>query len=122
MKLGYLPPRKKEFLMSSQTFSSAPPLPVPAEVLTFARQQGVEQYLPGLIELSHRVFPTASRFEVRLEGDPEIPDDWHIVFRLAVPLDVPQSLSADRQWIEGLYRLCPKPVVCVFRLSLDLVM
>jgi hypothetical protein len=107
--------------MSSPTVTSAPPPIVPAQVLAFAREQGVEQCLPALIELSHRVFPAASRFEVLLEGDPEIADDWHIVFRLAVPLDVPQSLEADRRWIEGLSRLCPKPLVCVFRLSLDLV-
>jgi hypothetical protein len=42
------------------------------------------------------------------------------VFRLAVPLDVDQSLAADEQWIEGLYRVCPASQVCVFRLSLDL--
>jgi hypothetical protein len=89
--------------------------------LAFAREQEVEQDLPALIELSHHVFPAARRFQILLEDDPEIADDWHIVFRLTVPLDVPQSLEADRQWIEGLYRVCPKPLVCGFRLSLDLV-
>jgi hypothetical protein len=107
--------------MDTQTVSSAPHPTIPPQVLTFAREQGVEQYLQGLIELSHRVFPSASDFQILLEGDPEIADDWHIVFRLAVPLGVRQSLTADRQWIEGLYGLCPKPLVCVFRLSLDLV-
>jgi hypothetical protein len=107
--------------MSIQTVSSAPQPTVPSEVLAFAGKQGVEQYLPGLIELSHHVFPAASRFEILLEGDPDMADDWHIVFRLAVPLDAAPSLAADRQWIEGLYRLCPKALVCVFRLSLDLV-
>jgi hypothetical protein len=107
--------------MSSQTIPSTPRVPVPPEVLAFAREQGAEQYLPALIDLSHRVFPAAGRFQILLEGDPEIADDWHIVFRLAVPLDVPQSLAADREWIEGLNRVCPKPLVCVFRLSLDLV-
>ena len=81
---------------------------VSAEILDFAREQGVEQPLPALIDLSHRVFPGASRFQILLEGDPEIADDWHIVFRLAIPLDVSQSLAADRQWIEGLSLLCPE--------------
>lgn len=107
--------------MSSPTVSAAPHPTIPADVWAFAREQGVEQYLPGLIELSQSVFPTARGFQVLLEGDPEIADDWHIVFRLAVPLDVSESLEADRRWIEGLYRLCPKPLVCLFRLSLDLV-
>ncbi|MGH7173014.1 MAG: hypothetical protein ACRELG_22250 [Gemmataceae bacterium] len=107
--------------MNIQTASVAPHPVIPPEVVAFAREQGVEQYLPGLVELSHSTFSSASRFHILLEGDPEIADDWHIVFRLAVPLDVPQSLAADRQWIEGLYHLCPKPLVCIFRLSLDLV-
>jgi hypothetical protein len=106
--------------MITPTVSSAPPPTIPPEVMAFAREQGVEGCLPGLIELSHRVFPSASRFEILLEEDPEIADDRHIVFRLAVPLDAPQSLAADRQWIEGLSRLCPKALTCVFRLSLDL--
>ncbi len=107
--------------MSSQTIVSIPPLTIPPEVRTFAHEQGVEQHLPGLIDLSHRVFPEASRFEILLDDDPDIPDDRHIVFRLAVPIGVPESLAADREWIEGLNRLCPKALVCVFRLSLDLV-
>lgn len=107
--------------MNIPATSAAPHPFIPPEVVAFAQEQGVEKYLPGLIELSHSIFSSASRFYICLEGDPEITDDWHIVFRLAVPLDVPQSLAADRRWIEGLYRLCPKPLVCIFRLSLDLV-
>ena len=106
--------------MSNQTESAAPHSIVSAEVLAFAREQGVEQYLAGTDRTSQRVFPPARRVEILLEGDPEF-DAWHIVFRLEVPLDVPQSLAADRQWIEGLSRICPKPLMCVFRLSLDLV-
>lgn len=107
--------------MSMQTTSAVPHPLVASEVAAFAREQGVEKHLPELVALSQRIFPTASRFEILLEEDPEIADDHHIVFRLATPLDVSQSMRADRQWIEGLCRLCPKASVCVFRLSLDLV-
>ena len=107
--------------MSTQSVSAVPHPALTLEVLAFAQELGVEQYLPALVALSERIFPEASHFQILLEGDPEIADDWHIVFRLAVSLDVPQSLAADRQWIEGLCRVCPKPLVCVFRLSLDLV-
>jgi hypothetical protein len=107
--------------MSSQTTSAAPHPALSSEVVAFAREHGVEQCLSGLVALSQRTFPSATRFQVLLEDDPEIADDWHIVFRLAVLLDVPESLAADRQWIEGLSRICPKPLVCLFRLSLDLV-
>jgi hypothetical protein len=106
---------------ASQTVRSIPPLTVPPEVCAFAHDKGVEQHLPALIDLSRRVFPEASRVQILLDEDPEIADDRHIVFRLAVPLDMPESLAADRQWIEGLNRVCPKAQVCVFRLSLDLV-
>src|SRR5262245_17068295 len=107
--------------MSAPIASAAPTPTISSEVLTFAREQGVDLVLPGLIALSHRIFPSAGRFQILVEEDPEIADDRHIVFRLEVPLDVPQSLEADRQWIEGPYRLCSKALVCVFRLSLDLV-
>jgi hypothetical protein len=106
--------------MSAQAVSAGPSPVIPEEVTAFAREQEVEQCLPGLVALSLRIFPSATRFEVLLDDDPEIADDRHIVFRLAVPLDVPQSLAADRQWIEGLYLVCPNSRVCVFRLSLDL--
>lgn len=107
--------------MSANTAISALPPTLSPEIFAFARKQGVEQYLLPLVALTQRTFSTAELFEVFLEGDPEIADDWHIVFRLDVPLDVQQSLDADRAWIEGLARICPKPLACVFRLSLDLV-
>ena len=44
----------------------------------------------------------------------------NIVFGLAGSLDVDNSLTVDRLWLEGLQRLCPKAKVCAFRLSLDL--
>jgi hypothetical protein len=106
--------------MNGQVLSCPPAPVVPAEVWAFAREQGVDRPLPELVELSHRIFPTASRFQIILEADPEIADDKHIVFFLTVPLDDGESLDADRLWIEGLNRLCPQEKVCDFRLSLDL--
>lgn len=106
--------------MSAQILTSPPVPAIPADVSEFAREQGIERHLPWLVELSHRVFPTAGRFQILLEADPDIADDRHIVFVLAALLDVEESLTADRLWIEGLHCLCPKEKVCVFRLSLDL--
>ena len=105
--------------MSIQTVLSAPQPTVPAEVLTFAREQGVEQYLPELIERARQVYASATRFDVFTEDDPEIANDRHIVFELDVPLDVEQALEADRHWGDGLFRLIPAPLVCVFRKSAD---
>ncbi|HEY7313039.1 MAG TPA: hypothetical protein VH643_26990 [Gemmataceae bacterium] len=106
--------------MNTQTASATPHPVVPPEVVTFAREQGVEKYLPELIEWAKQVYPSATRFEVFTEDDPEIANDRHIVFELDVPLSVEQAREADRRWGEGLFRICPAPLVCVFRKSADL--
>jgi hypothetical protein len=107
--------------MIGQTVSTAPRPTIPAEVVAFAREQGVEQYLPNLIELARQVYSSATRFDVFIEDDPEIANDRHIVFEVDVPLDVPQAMVAQRQWNDGVFARCPGPLVCVFRLSMDLV-
>jgi hypothetical protein len=106
--------------MNTQTVSAAPQPVIPPEVIAFAREQSVEKYLPELIELARQVYPSATRFNVFTEDDPEIADDRHIVFELDVPLDVEQALEADRRWGDGLFRICPAPLVCVFRKSTNL--
>ncbi len=103
--------------MSTPTVSSAPQPTVPAEVVAFAREQGVEQYLTPLIELARQVYPSATRFEILTEDDPEIANDRHIVFELDVALDVEQAVETDRRWADGLFRIVPAPLVCVFRKS-----
>ena len=105
--------------MGTQTVSSAPRPLVPAEVVAFAQEQGVEHYLTPLIELARQVYPSATRFDVFTEDDPEIANDRHIVFELDVPLLAEEALQADRQWREGLFRIVPAPSVCVFRKSAD---
>lgn len=77
--------------MGTRTVSSAPQPTVSAEVIAFAREQGVEQYLTPLIELAWQVYPSATRFDVFTEDDPEIANDRHIVFELDVPLDLEQA-------------------------------
>ena len=99
---------------------AAPPA-LPAEVSAFADEQGVAAYLPAVLERTRRVFPAARRLAVLVADDPEIPDDRHIVFEVDVPLTVPEALAAERRWSEELFQICPAPLVCVFRLSTDLV-
>ncbi len=103
--------------MSTPTVSAAPRPTIPPEVVAFAREQGVEKYLPELIEWARLVYPSATRFEIFTEDDPEIANDRHIVFELDVELDVEQAVEADRRWGEGLFRIVPAPLVCVFRKS-----
>jgi hypothetical protein len=94
----------------------------PADVLEFATRENVRQYLDPLLEATRRVFPSARRIQVSLEADPEIRDDRHIVFDVQVPgLGVAQARAAQREWNNELFRCCPAPLVCTFRLFLDLV-
>jgi hypothetical protein len=94
----------------------------PADVLAFAAEQGVADYLDPLLQVLRRLFPTAQRFRVLVEDDPEIRDDRHIVFDVHVPQeDVPDFLATTRRWHEEKFRICPAPLVCVFRLGLALV-
>src|SRR5947209_16210237 len=105
---------------------NTPPIPtiphptISAEVLEFARDQGVEQYLAPLIELTRQVYPSATRFEVFTEDDPEIANDRHIVFELDAALTVEQALEADERWGEGWLRIEPYPRSCIFRKSVNL--
>jgi hypothetical protein len=90
-----------------------------ADVLDFAAQRRVEACLDPLREVTQRLFPTASSLRVFLEGDPELRDEWHIVFEVDVPkADVPNYLEARHRWTAELFRLCPAPLVCTFCLTL----
>jgi hypothetical protein len=94
----------------------------PADVLEFAAKEKVQAYLDPLLDATRRVFPTVRQIKVSLECDPEIANDWHIDFGVEVPApDVSNFVEAQHQWIRELYRCCPAPLVCTFRLALDLV-
>jgi hypothetical protein len=87
-----------------------------ADVVSFAVQHQVDAYLNPLLAAVHRVYPTATNVRVLLEDDPEIRDDWHIVFEVRVPgADVPDYVAATRAWHRELLRICPAPLVCNFR-------
>jgi hypothetical protein len=91
------------------------------EVLTYAVANRVEDYLQPLLETTHRIFPAARWVKVQIEDDPEIRDDRHILFEVKVPdVGLENARRARKAWIEELFRVCPAPLVCVFRLSLDL--
>jgi hypothetical protein len=103
--------------MSSTTVSL--PLPVVSdEVQVFADRQGVTPYLPAVLEMTRRIFPTAP-MTVLLEEDPEIANDWHIVFEVdTVGMTEERLVACRRQWIREIFQHCPATHVCVFRLGL----
>jgi hypothetical protein len=91
----------------------------PPDVLEFAAKCQVTSLLDPLRLALERLFPVAQTMRVRLEEDPEIRDDRHIVFEVRVSrADVPDYAAATRRWHEELFRLCPAPLVCIFRLLL----
>ena len=106
---------------------SAPTVPAtawpwPAELLAFAAKHQVQAYLQQLLEATQRQFPTAQKLDIYLTVDPEIHDDWHIVFEVSVPrLDVTNFVAAVHQWSDELDRCCPARLSHIFRLCLLLV-
>jgi hypothetical protein len=93
---------------------------VPPEVAAFAAEQGVGGCLPAVLEMTRRTFP-GSAPGVFVEDDPEIGNDRHIVVAVGRQhMGVEQALEARYQWHRGLFACCPAPLVCVFRLGLEL--
>lgn len=91
----------------------------PPEVIEFAAQHQLVNLLDPLRLALDRLFPTSQSLHIRLEKDPEIRDDLHLVFAVRVSRDdVPNFLAAKRSWHEELFRLCPAPLVCLIRLVL----
>ena len=96
------------------------PLPdVPPDVHKFAEEQGVTAYLPAVLAMTRRIFPIWP-IKVLLEDDPEIANDWHIVFEVEVPDDaeVETLLGLREQWVSEIFEQCPSTHVCVFRLGM----
>ncbi len=89
------------------------------DVLEFATRYQVADLLDPLRLALDRLFPTAQSVRVRLEEDPEIRDDYHLIFEARVPhADVLDFGAAKRRWHDELFRLCPAPRACLFRLTL----
>ncbi len=104
--------------MSSTT--TALPLPdVSADVRTFAEEQGVAAYLPAMLATTRRIFPTWP-IKVFLEDDPEIANDWHIIFEVQVPDDATAEtlFALHQQWTQETFDDCPSTHICTFRLGM----
>ena len=98
---------------------SAPAWTWSPEVLEFARQAQVADYLDPLLEATRDLFPQAGEMRIFTVEDPEIEEDRHITWELPTPFtDVADYVAAQRQWIRELCRICPAPLTCVFRLTL----
>ncbi len=89
------------------------------EVLDFARQAGVTDYLDPLLNATRELFPAAPAPRVKVEADPEIQDLRGIVLEIDIPFTgVDDYLKLQKRWIEALFGVCPAPLTCVFCLLL----
>jgi hypothetical protein len=89
---------------------------VPEDVWAFAREQGVEAYVPSVLEAARRVFPEAE-VEIVLDPDPEIDELCHLLVVVrGVKRTVDQALEASDEYHRNLFACVPAPSTCVFRL------
>jgi hypothetical protein len=103
--------------MASAAITQAPPLQ--PEILDFAQRNGVGAYLTPVVAMTRRIFPQALAVDLAIEEDPEIPSDRHLLLRVCLPgLDAEQYVASKFKWGEELFRICPSPLVCVFRCRL----
>jgi hypothetical protein len=71
---------------------------VPPQVVVYASEQAVLAYPPKVLEMTQRIFP-GRPLAMRLEEDPEIANDRHIVLELDVTgMDVSPLVAGQRRW------------------------
>ena len=100
---------------------TSPPVTISPEVGAFAAQEGVAPYLQEVIMMTSRLFPN-SQIDVLVETDPEISDDRHIILDVKTKdKEVAEALEGRFEWDHQLFSICPAPLVCVFRLGLDII-
>lgn len=96
------------------------PLPeVSPEVYAFAEKAGVADYLPAVLAMTRRIFPTWP-LRVYLEDDPEIADERYIVLELQMPDEVKVDCAVELhwQWSGEIFRHCPSPYAYFFSLRM----
>jgi hypothetical protein len=88
------------------------------EVLAFAKEQGIADYLPPVLAMTRQLFPDRE-VGVFLDNDPDIPDDWHIVFAVDVTeWSVERIVDAQCRWAQEIFDHCPSTHVHLFRYAL----
>src|SRR5437879_3996859 len=102
--------------MSETAVASSLPVVSP-QVADFAAKQGVAEYLPGVIEMTRRIYPGRS-ITIQLEEDAEIADDWCIMLDVDMTnLEVQQIAETQWQWCSDIFNHCPATHVHFFRLG-----
>ena len=75
---------------------------IPGDVAELAASRQASELLLALRAALDEQFPTAAAIDVRLESDPEIREDAHLLFELHVArADVPDFAAAKRRYRKG---------------------
>lgn len=91
---------------------------VSGEALAFARERGLEDVLPVVMEAAGRLVPGTTSAGCVLELDDEA-ETWHLVVILRGDPDAGQTLSAYQRWHQALFDLVGASRVCLFRFELE---
>ncbi len=77
------------------------------EVLAFAAERGVTDYLPTVLDMTRRIFPGMIQ-RVTVEEDPSIADNRQVIVSVNVgDMDGNQMFETSHHWGGELFRCCP---------------
>lgn len=98
--------------------STAPPLILPGDVVAFAAEHGVADYVFPVLQMARRIFP-GRLVTPRVEEDAEIPEERHIAMQVDVSgLNENQLFAAQQLWSAGIFEQCPAVHVHLFGLGM----
>lgn len=89
------------------------------EVVQFAKDRGVIDHLPRVLEMTQSVFPQA-RLEVEIYEDHDLPNDVFLAIVVHHDIDdATELVSRSMKWHQQIFDCCPPPVGGIFLLDTD---
>jgi hypothetical protein len=82
------------------------PNEIPEDVREFAREKGVEDRLPAILEITRQVYPGWEP-TLTLVPDPELPESYIVVGIRTAEAEVAPLLKAQREWLRRVASICP---------------
>jgi hypothetical protein len=79
---------------------------IPEDVRAFAREKGVEDRLPAILEMTRQVYPGWEP-TLKLVPDPELPESYIVVGVYTAEREPHALLKAQRAWLKNLASICP---------------
>ncbi|MCI0684828.1 MAG: hypothetical protein L0Y71_22250 [Gemmataceae bacterium] len=77
------------------------------EVKAFAKERGLAPYLPGILDVLHRVFADATKMSAEVHEDPEVENLRWIVFDVEVPCTLDRLNELTDDWYRSTPTVCP---------------